>query len=70
MYNPQYQSHDLYVRDFREQITPTPTQRTTLIVAGCYIIAIAILWCVCDVWGNERELTRLLRTGMSHSSTG
>ena len=31
-------------RDFRTQITPTPTQRTTLIVAGAYIVAIAILW--------------------------
>jgi hypothetical protein len=31
-------------RDFKTRITPSPTQRTTLIVAGCYIIAIAILW--------------------------
>ncbi|THG96383.1 hypothetical protein EW145_g7786 [Phellinidium pouzarii] len=35
---------ELFPRDVRSQLTPTPTQRTTLIVAGCYIIAIAILW--------------------------
>lgn len=34
----------LAVRDFEERVTPNATQRTTLIVAGCYIIAIAILW--------------------------
>lgn len=34
----------LYPRDARSQLTPTATQRTTLIVAACYIVAIAILW--------------------------
>ena len=34
----------LYPRDFRSQVTPNATQRTTLIVAGVYIIAIAVLW--------------------------
>jgi len=34
----------LHPRDFRTSVTPTPTQRTTLIVAGCYVIAIGILW--------------------------
>lgn len=40
----------LYVRDFRTSITPTPTQKITLIVAGCYIVAIAILWCALDAF--------------------
>jgi len=30
--------------DVRDILTPNDTQRTTLIVGGCYIIAIAILW--------------------------
>ncbi|KAL5511997.1 hypothetical protein ACEPAH_5216 [Sanghuangporus vaninii] len=34
----------LYPRDARSRLTPTDTQRTTLIVAACYIVAIAILW--------------------------
>ncbi|KAF8123757.1 peptidase M50B-like-domain-containing protein [Boletus edulis] len=34
----------LYSRDVRTQLTPNATQRTTLIVAGCYIVVIAILW--------------------------
>ena len=29
---------------FQERVTPNPTQRTTLIVAGCYVVAIGILW--------------------------
>ena len=33
-------------RDVRSDLTPNETQRTTLIVGGCYIIAIAILWYV------------------------
>ena len=36
---------ELVARDARSTLTPNDTQRTTLIVAGCYIIAIAILWC-------------------------
>jgi len=31
-------------RDAQSDLTPNETQRTTLIVGGCYIIAIAILW--------------------------
>lgn len=30
--------------DVKAALTPNATQRTTLIVAGVYIIAIAILW--------------------------
>ena len=42
---PSLHEHDyLYPRDLRTQLTPNATQRTTLIVAGCYVIAIAILW--------------------------
>ncbi|EPQ58684.1 hypothetical protein GLOTRDRAFT_137322 [Gloeophyllum trabeum ATCC 11539] len=37
-------ANSLHARDARDTLTPTPTQRTTLIVAACYIIAIAILW--------------------------
>jgi len=33
-----------YARDFATQIAPTVTQRNTLIVAGCYILIIPILW--------------------------
>ena len=36
----------LITRDAKSSLTPNSTQRTTLIVAGCYIVAIAILWCV------------------------
>jgi hypothetical protein len=39
------ESH-LWLRDFQTQIQPNDTQRTTLIVAGVYVIIIAILWCV------------------------
>ncbi|KAJ7702353.1 peptidase M50B-like-domain-containing protein [Mycena rosella] len=34
----------VYARDVASTLAPTETQRTTLIVAGCYIVAIAILW--------------------------
>ncbi|KAJ7197199.1 peptidase M50B-like-domain-containing protein [Mycena pura] len=34
----------LYVRDVSSTLAPNATQRTTLIVAGVYIIVIAILW--------------------------
>lgn len=45
---PVYPEHDfaVFARDAKDSLTPNATQRTTLIVAGCYIIAIAILWCV------------------------
>jgi len=34
----------LFPRDVQSDLTPNATQRVTLIVAGCYVIAIAILW--------------------------
>lgn len=37
-------SEHLLIRDFQERVTPNGTQRTTLIVAGVYILIIAILW--------------------------
>ncbi|KAH9935811.1 peptidase M50B-like-domain-containing protein [Amylocystis lapponica] len=42
----QFADHTLYLaaRDAASSLTPNSTQRTTLIVAGCYIVAIAILW--------------------------
>lgn len=36
--------HDLVSRDFASSVAPNETQRTTLIVAGVYIIAIGLLW--------------------------
>ncbi|KAI0045139.1 hypothetical protein FA95DRAFT_1495908 [Auriscalpium vulgare] len=40
----QYEHVPIYSRDFASRVTPNPTQRTTLIVAGIYILVIAILW--------------------------
>jgi len=34
----------LFLRDFKTQVTPNETQRNTLIVAGVYVVAIFILW--------------------------
>lgn len=34
----------LFIRDFQTRVTPNETQRNTLIVAGVYILVIAILW--------------------------
>ena len=41
-----FSNHSIYLfaRDARDTLTPNATQRTTLIVAACYIVAIAILW--------------------------
>ncbi|GJJ12224.1 hypothetical protein Clacol_006465 [Clathrus columnatus] len=36
--------NELLIRDAKSSFTPNETQRDTLIVAGVYIIAIAILW--------------------------
>ena len=36
----------LWLRDFQTQIQPNETQRNTLIVAGVYVLIIAILWWV------------------------
>jgi hypothetical protein len=37
-------AHELSARSVSSSLTPNATQRTTLIVAGCYIIIIGILW--------------------------
>jgi hypothetical protein len=37
-------AHELSSRSVSSTLTPNATQRTTLIVAGCYIIIIGILW--------------------------
>jgi len=34
----------LMLRDFQTRVTPNETQRNTLIAAGVYFVAIAILW--------------------------
>ena len=36
----------VFARDVQDSLTPNETQRNTLIVAGCYVLAILILWCV------------------------
>ena len=43
---PPYDSsfHELSARSFSSAMTPNATQRTTLLVAGCYILIIGILW--------------------------
>jgi hypothetical protein len=43
VYEPQ-DAHFIFARDAKTELTPTETQKVTLIVAGCYIIVIAILW--------------------------
>ncbi|OCH90657.1 hypothetical protein OBBRIDRAFT_776614 [Obba rivulosa] len=43
---PDFANNNLYlfVRDAHSELTPNKTQQVTLIVAACYIVAIAILW--------------------------
>jgi hypothetical protein len=36
--------HQLSARSLSSSITPNATQRTTLIIIGCYILIIGILW--------------------------
>ncbi|KDR81961.1 hypothetical protein GALMADRAFT_240311 [Galerina marginata CBS 339.88] len=38
------QPGQLFLRDFKTQVTPNETQRNTLIVAGVYVVVIFILW--------------------------
>jgi hypothetical protein len=51
------QPGQLFIRDFQTRITPNVTQRNTLIIAGIYIIAIAILWFVFVAfdWPHEAD---------------
>ncbi|KAI9455520.1 peptidase M50B-like-domain-containing protein, partial [Russula earlei] len=44
IYPYDYDAHQLSARSFASTITPNATQRTTLLVAGCYILIIGILW--------------------------
>ncbi|KAF8496839.1 peptidase M50B-like-domain-containing protein [Russula emetica] len=37
-------THELSARSLSSSLTPNATQRTTLIVAGCYILIIGFLW--------------------------
>ena len=51
----------LQARGAGSQLAPNATQRTTLIIAGVYVIVIAILWYVLpiySVWFNETYLPR------------
>lgn len=44
-------SPQLYPREsFKTRVTPNETQRNTLIVAGCYILIIGILWYAPTFW--------------------
>jgi hypothetical protein len=45
-YEPAPALHAYPRRDAAALFTPNHTQQITLIVAACYIVAIAILWCV------------------------
>jgi len=58
----------LFARDVQERLTPNATQRTTLIVAGVYIIVIAILWCVVGVTVHDCVLNIVPNIGMYHTS--
>jgi len=44
LYPYDYDAPHLSTRSLASDLTPNATQRTTLIVAGCYIIIIGILW--------------------------
>jgi len=46
----------LLIRDFQERVTPNETQRTTLIVAGVYILVIAVLWRVFYSFGAREDI--------------
>ncbi|RXW21810.1 hypothetical protein EST38_g4038 [Candolleomyces aberdarensis] len=62
----------LFARDFKTQVTPNETQRNTLIVAGVYIVAIAILWHV-PILNRILYPFKLLTVGfheMSHAFVG
>ena len=51
------QAGQLFIRDFKTRITPNDTQKITLIIAGIYVIAIAILWFVFVAfdWPHEAD---------------
>lgn len=43
-------AHELVRRtDIKTALTPNDTQRTTLIIAGVYVIVIGLLWCVLGI---------------------
>ncbi|KAJ3827889.1 peptidase M50B-like-domain-containing protein [Lentinula raphanica] len=68
--------HQFFTRDVQSTLTPNATQRTTLIVAGCYILVIGILWHIPILsWISEMRhpFLRLLTVGfheMSHAFMG
>lgn len=37
---------DITTRSVKDRLTPNDEQKITLIVAGCYVVVIGILWCV------------------------
>ena len=62
-----FASHPVYLvaRDAKDRLTPNETQRNTLIAAGVYVVAIAILWYVLVLCrngenGNEELIIRFL----------
>jgi hypothetical protein len=43
-------THELLRRtDIKTALTPNDTQRTTLIIAGVYVVVIGLLWCVLGI---------------------
>jgi len=61
-----------YARDFKTRVTPNDTQKITLIVAGCYIVVIGILWHV-PILSRILYPFKLLTVGfheMSHAFAG
>ena len=60
-------AHELSARSLSSSLTPNATQRTTLIVAGCYIIIIGILWYALSLSASPVcTLLSTIFTGMCH----
>lgn len=51
--------NDLSARSLSSRLTPNDTQRITLIVAGCYIIIIGILWYALSLLLSLLSITEL-----------
>ena len=59
--------HELSARSLSSSLTPNATQRTTLIVAGCYIIIIGILWYALSLFLSLSYNTELAMNGLSQA---
>ncbi len=54
-------------RDAKSTLTPNATQETTLIVAACYIVVIAILWYVSTLSPFDHKYQIRNFQGMYHT---